>query len=60
MSARFFTLTLQLKRDASAYQCHAKGKSQKGTVVNMAAPETLHVRNIVLVGQDGARQDVVG
>ena len=27
---------------------------QKGTVVTMAAPETLHVRNIVLVGQDGA------
>ena len=42
------------KLDASAYQCHAKGKSQKGTVVIMAAPETLHVRNIVLVGQDGA------
>lgn len=31
-----------------------KGNHQKGTVVTMAAPETLHVRNIVLVGQDGA------
>lgn len=28
--------------------------AQKGTVIIMAAPETLHVRNVVLVGQDGA------
>ena len=30
------------------------GITQEETVVSMAAPETLHVRNIVLVGQDGA------
>ena len=31
-----------------------QGITQEETVVSMAAPETLHVRNIVLVGQDGA------
>lgn len=42
-------------RKESAHTVRREGDaSQKGTVVTMAAPETLHVRNIVLVGQDGA------
>ncbi len=49
-----FGLTDSRRSVRAAWGCAVRLGERKGSVVVMAAPATEHVRNIVLVGQDGA------